>query len=178
MREEFTRHGQTWDIWFPEEEGWEPEIQKQLKVGDSVWYIARTQNGYVVVKCKIVEVEKCFRQKESDAYVFYDLDEPIGHSVAYDEVFLNSTLAKRAMRDYYAEALFNKDESGLGLDATLESYRKTLMGFIAHTWEVDGGAHPGFAPYPDKKEGQDWFNMGMILTDKEKEVHSLGQPPT
>lgn len=117
------------------------------KVGDTVWYIPE---GYgILIKCKIVEVDDHFRKQEPQAYLFYDIDEPVGH-------FLNDYELYQTKEDALVD--FIPDPS-----MSLAKYRICRIHFIISTWELDKeksrlAKRELYHSYHNKVYNEDWFN--------------------
>jgi hypothetical protein len=123
------------------------------KVGDEVWY---APPGYaLIIKCKIIEVDDQFRKKSPQAYLFYDLDEPVGHYVADDEFY---TSFEEVVADFQDE--YSNDCPMM----TLDEFRKSKIHFIVGTWhdrtaaEKEEDEKELYKNYPAKVLGVDWFN--------------------
>lgn len=69
-----------------------------------------------------------------DYIVFYDVDEPLGHSVSEDEMELDTPPP-----------------------ITLEEYRKLCFESIANSWERAGESRPEMPDYPVKEYGKEWY---------------------
>lgn len=76
---------------------------------------------------------------------FVWIDEPVGHSIQvgdhHDGLYLTLHEAQR-------HAIPSKKKH---LKRRLRASRARVERFIAHTWEMNGDAHPGFRKYPLKK---------------------------
>lgn len=72
---------------------------------------------------------------------FFDVDEPIGHSVQFDTHDVYPTL-EDALKMVYPSKKKH-------LKRRLKAYRKSVQGFIASTWGEN--QHPGFEKLPLKK---------------------------
>lgn len=94
--------------------------QKEYNVGDKVWinYMG------LIVQCTITFVEDCFRKKHPEAYLFYGVDEPIGHDLGADELF-DSPEAVIKAKGCISDGPFIKP--------TLDSHREASMRFILST---------------------------------------------
>lgn len=120
--------------------------EKEYKVGDKLWYVI--DSSRLAILCTIREINDFFRKRHPGSYLFYDLDEPIGHDVAGHDMFdgtkeeLLEELAAETWDEYTPE--------------TLEKYRERQKKFIASTWSIK---HPSFPNYPTKEEGVEWFNF-------------------
>ena len=139
------------------------EKVKEYKKGDVVWYVA-SYNPPLAIKCKIDQVEDQFRKKHPDAYLFYWLDEPVGHAVSSDELYDTREQAESEFNSRVAELKQACEEEGLEYDhepLTLEKYRQLTIEFIKKTWEDAGHKFPEDKTllYPDKEEGTEWFSI-------------------
>jgi len=138
-----------------------------LKLGDRLWYVSGYSGEHLIaIECTITEVDDHFRKAHSDAYLFYWVDEPVGHALSYDEIFLTKEEALAELLDRYYEALKDPDFDDDGpplTDAQLVNYRKGVEHFIKATWKMNDGSHPGFNPWPEKKLGVEWFNIDEAL---------------
>lgn len=133
----------------------------EFEKGEKVWIVP----GYrylIAIQCTIEEVDDRFRKEDSDAYLFYDVDEPIGHNIAEDEIFLTREDAEEELFARYEEEL---ECDRVKADITLKEFREGKIKFIVETWE-------GWRPedyneethwrYPDKKEKEEWFNFDHL----------------
>lgn len=150
------------------------EEVREFDVGEEVWIIF----GTVVVKCKITEVDNQFRKQHPSAYLFYDVDEPIGHSLSEDEFAETSDEALKALYERlegwknndhpsYSEAARKRVIDGF-YNNTLDDIRRKTAEFIGATHEgnkptetktpfVQKFADKLLKKYPEKIEGKDWF---------------------
>jgi hypothetical protein len=139
-------------------------MDKEYKVGDEVWLVQYP----LLIKCEVTRIDDQFVKKyETGGILFYDVDEPIGHSVGADELFDSFEDAKTNLISYeFAEVSFNV--AGDAIHTTLTSRRESTIAFIKGTWvgpntppevyaKMDAEFHIGI--YPDKKRGTDWFNV-------------------
>lgn len=153
------------------------------KINDTIWFIP---NGYfIVIKCTIIEVDDYFRKQESQAYLFYHLDEPVGHDVSTPELFKTSKDALRELKQRYKELLEEcvegLIEEGSSIERanelskqifpskaiiTLEEYRRRRINFIVSTWEsqtkLDEIKKQWYNELPSKEYGKEWFNIRNI----------------
>ena len=118
-------------------------MEKELKIGDAVWYIP---DGYLLaVKCKIIEIDDEF--DPVGGIIFYDIDEPVGHDLYEDELFLTKKAAEAALLVKYENRHYKyKDSPAVELDL----YRKRKIKFIVSTWEL--------LPQEKKREIDNWYN--------------------
>ncbi len=148
---------------------------REFNVGEEVWIIY----GTVVVRCKITEIDDYFRKQHPDAYLFYDVDEPIGHSLSEDELSETKEEAIEALYERLEEwknevnhPSFDKETRDKIIN---RFYNDTLDDIRRKTAEFIGATHEGNKPsetktpfvqkfaddllknYPKKIEGKDWF---------------------
>lgn len=120
---------------------------KEYSVGDKVWYIPR---GYgIIIQCTITEIDDYFRQKDAASYLFYELDEPVGHSVDNSEIF-----------DSLKEARENVE---FNPNMNIYKYRASRIRFIVSTWDLSPeqtGVEKErlWSLYPEKEYNKEWFN--------------------
>ena len=149
------------------------EIEKEYKVGDDVWIVLYP----LLIKCKITAVDNYFRKQSPSAYLFYDVDEPIGHSFAYYDFFDSFNDAKDELywqHENYCEHRSDSKEIHLWKTdktlarKTLKINRENTIRFIKSTWGPGGVSDKDYAKmdaefhigiYPKKKRGTDWFNV-------------------
>ena len=130
----------------------------EYKVGDEVWYAP--DGCKFIVKCKITEVDDENRKKESQAYIWYDIDEPVGHFVDEEELV---PVENNSSDDQSC------DDDGPGYpedyDITLAQWRQRQINFIVkahqHRTEEENDAHKKelINLYPPKQYGKDWFYL-------------------
>jgi hypothetical protein len=136
-----------------------PELNK----GDDAWAVYRG----IAIKCKVLDVEDHWAKKHPDGIYFYWLDEPIGHSLPADELFLNREDAKKELlRLWDDEDPFDTDEEKEDhLNASLDLWREIGTDFIIKSHEQSNHEHPGWEDgfMPPKKPDEDWFNIAMVL---------------
>lgn len=154
--------------------------EREFDEGDIVWIIYPR----IAVRCKVTRVDRSYRKRHPDGTLFYDVDEPIGHSITEGEMFVSREEAYEALQDLYGgtvATLLNK-ECGIAdvlthsaitaFDADLVSSRLTTLRFVRgshHGHGVYGGedipleaeaeAREMLAFYPPKEEGVDWFRL-------------------
>ena len=137
------------------------KITNEYKVGDRVWW----WNAHVFVRCTVTRVDDQWRKKDKDGTLFYEIDEPTGHSLGADELSLT-------LEEAVGDA--SQWEEGIGQTplGTLEEIRKKRVRFILST-HLEGAyyAKPGNVPdaevekallewkYPPKKQGEDWLTF-------------------
>ncbi len=87
---------------------------------------------------------KYLKEFEELGYVvFYDVDEPIGHSLGEDEL-----------------------EEDKDPEVTLEEEREKAWNSIANSHERAGFPRPEMQEYPKKEHGKDWY---VIIEDKDED---------
>jgi hypothetical protein len=141
-------------------------MTREFQAGDVVWIVPRDAN--LIIRCTITEVDDYFRKLEPQAYLFYWIDEPIGHSLAEDELFSTEKEAitellgeeKEVELEMIAELETELGVSGLEVD--LMKWRQRRMKFIISTWEdapqTEDFLREQLKQFPNKVQGQDWFN--------------------
>jgi len=149
------------------------------KVGDKVWFVP---DGYLIaIECVIIEIDDYFRKKEPQAYLFYDLDEPVGHNVSVTELHKTKELAleeltqryKELLEDCVEDLIENANELSKQIFpskavTTLERYRKGRINFIVSTWEDCQDHEQSFIKrswylkLSVKEYGKEWFNVENI----------------
>jgi hypothetical protein len=133
----------------------------KLKVGRAAWFIP---DGYLLaVKSKIIEVDTQWKDKHPDGIVFYDIDEPVGHSVNADEL-LTKREARAQLLFLYENKCY-KYEDGPAVE--LDLYRKNRIKFIVSTWNLQKWAvkweiDKWYNSLPPKEYGVEWFNLQYI----------------
>jgi hypothetical protein len=132
------------------------------KINDKVWFVP---DGYLIaIECIIVEIDDYFRKKEPQAYLFYQLDEPVGHDVCETELYRTKELALEELKFRYNEAL-NESDPLVHLTITLEEYRKRRINFIVNTWEdltelgKEIRKYHWYNELIPKEQGKEWFNI-------------------
>ncbi len=146
---------------------------REFDAGEEVWIIF----GTVVVRCKITEVDDYFRKQHPNAYIFYDLNEPIGHSLSEDELFETKEEALEVLREMLESWKKNEHDVDEETCRFVENrfYTDTLENLRRKNTEFIGATHEGNKPtetntpfvqkfaddllknYPEKIEGKDWF---------------------
>ena len=113
-------------------------FEYEPKLYDSVWIIL----GRLAIKCKIIKIDDWARKDSPTAYLFYDVDEPVGHSLAeYDLCYSKEEAIKKLVKklistvnvvmnepEEFSDALDNIYKSD-----SLEETRKDHIDFIAST---------------------------------------------
>jgi hypothetical protein len=164
---------------------------REFDVGEEVWIIYPR----LAVKCKITELDDYFRKTEPTAYLFYDLDEPIGHSLSEDELYETKEEALNDLLCDFEEEVVGLKNAGVSKEEVkatgtprllafkndLETSRLKTLGFIrgAHNniynihkfddlpQEVKDEAQEMMKQYPHKEEGKDWIRIS------EKEMNEI-----
>lgn len=134
--------------------------EKEYKVGDEVWYVL--YQG-IAIKCKITEVDRTFRNKSPSGYLFYSLDEPVGHDLAFYDLIDTKEDAIQLLREYKADGL---QVSPLDLKA----WRAQNKAFIVKTHvssctpeELKAVENdPIWNSYPEKVRGVDYFMLDDV----------------
>jgi hypothetical protein len=138
--------------------------QKSLmdyKVGDKVWYIPGFRlDGLLAIQCTITEVDDTFRQREAQAYLFYWIDEPVGHSLDEDNFFQTKEDAARELLSRREQLLKYYERENVVENAQLEKYRAKMIQFIMSTWP------PGEKTWPETYPDKEWFNLEDIDNGK------------
>ncbi len=132
--------------------------------GDVVWYPVYP----FLIKC-VVSVNDYFRKQNEGSYLFYGVNEPVGHSLSGDELF-------DSFNDGKEELLSMHKYNGLHLPnyaKTLIEHRERTISGIKSTWGAAGieaaerakmDAEFGLHCYPDKIQGVDWFHILDLLS--------------
>lgn len=132
--------------------------ENELKVGDKVWTV---QEGYkLAILCTIIEIDDYFRKQEPQAYLFYTLDEPIGHDLAEWELISDKEKAKEYLEEIH------KDYDDDFKVYTLDEYRNRRIDFIVKTWRSAGCNDEFVNDYIPKEHLEKWFTIQDILDGK------------
>ncbi|MBI1957410.1 MAG: hypothetical protein HYS44_03065 [Candidatus Niyogibacteria bacterium] len=129
-------------------------IKAEYSVGDYVWYCIEYQDYLLMVRCKIIEIDDHFRRQHPSGYIFYSLDEPVGHSVDAD--MLSPEFDEReGFSDDEGEFVPDTNHSG----SLLEDWRAGMIEFICktHEYEVSIADVRHACQLKEKTEGEDWF---------------------
>jgi hypothetical protein len=144
--------------------------EKEYKVGDVVWIVVHGGNGSIAVKCKVTYVDDQFRKTHGPTGVlFYDLDEPVGHSLGAEQLADSREDVEEVLRENAQEALMSGNDM-FQPNLTLEQYRLDTMGFIVSTWGDESKGKEQeiitaqLKEYPPKEHLVDWFNCSDLLT--------------
>jgi len=149
--------------------------EREFDAGEEVWIVF----GTVVVRCKITEVDDQFRRVHPAGNLFYDVGEPIGHSLSEDELYLTKEEALEALEEEYDSWVNNEHDCDKKtceiviaryLNDTLQDLRRKQAEFIGATHEgnnpketktpfVQSFADDLLKRYPEKIEGKDWFRV-------------------
>lgn len=128
-----------------------PDGSTEFSVGDEVWYIP--DGRAILIRCKITEVDDQWRKKHPKGFLFYSIDEPVGHGLDEREL----AISKEEGEDWLREC-------ECSYCPTLIEYREKSLKFIMKTWGKD---HPHtleemMAKYPNKEKGKDWFHLSDL----------------
>lgn len=144
---------------------------KEYKVGDKVWW----WHGQIFIHCTITYVDMQWRNKHPDGIIFYDIDEPVGHSLDVD-----------ALPETLEEAIGDPEEweedDGKGEEPTLDEFRRKAVRFILSTQTdvsadycktekvTDEAVEKAMIEwgYPPKKKGEDWLTAEEALEKVKK----------
>jgi len=110
--------------------------ERQFDIGETVWVIL----GELIVKCVVTHIDDSFRKESPNAYLFYSIDEPVGHDLPEDELFLTKQEASSILLST------NRKHK----NRTLEEVRDEIIWFIA-------GTHAGYylpSANPGEKDKQ------------------------
>lgn len=142
---------------------------KDYKKDDTVWFI---HHGHLlVIECKVTDVDDFFRKKDPRAYLFYWLDEPVGHAAAADELFDSKEEALKQLKINYEELLKEFPDS-VKL-TSLSDYREKQIKFIIGTHyskeqkqefkdRIKKEEEEWHNSLSDKNYGEKWFNYQSI----------------
>lgn len=134
---------------------------KTYKVGDRVWW----WHGHILIRCTITRVDDQWTKENLEGILFYELDEPTGHSIDAD--VLHETL-KEAVGDLkdWEEVEVDDDVE----ETTLDEFRRKSVRFIlsTHLEGPDYGKTEKVSDaevdralvewgYPPKRHGEDWL---------------------
>ena len=127
------------------------------KIDDKVWFIP--DDYLLVIECKVIEVDDQFRKQEPQAYIWYSLDEPVGHDVGIDQLFKTKEEALGILKYRKAILKFKLD--------TLDKYRKDRIEFIINTWtddilEKEFKKKIWYKTLPNKEYNKQWFNVESL----------------
>jgi len=149
------------------------EPYREFDAGEEVWIVyART----LIVRCTICEVNKWARNSHASAFLFYDVDEPIGHDLPEDELYTSKeeALWELALQvddelNYLKE---NKDQDAINeytgrFSETLDDLRTGFIHSIAKTHGDKYKASKAWMEqaYPKKERGIDWFNYNDLISE-------------
>ena len=142
--------------------------EKEYAVGDKVWLV----EGDLLIHCSVIEVDDSFRKKDAAAYLFYWLDEPIGHAIGADEMYDTFDQAKEVFEECVKNTKAFYEEEGVEYKGTsLEQSRNRTARFILATYlEGDQYGKKDLvkdqavkdmleeSAYPGKEKGKEWFS--------------------
>lgn len=126
-----------------------------MNVGDKAWFVAGYSGEYLIA----IRVELQEQDMEGDGWW---VDEPVGHSLLEEELYVNRQDAETELRRRVSqiEKLDGESEEV----PNLEDWREDKKSFIRQGWAEDGGNPKDELPdYPNKVEGVDWFNSLSTL---------------
>jgi len=133
--------------------------ERTLEVGEQVWIVY----GRLVVKCTILVVDDYFRTTGDPgcehAYLFYDVDEPIGHSLTESELFVDILQAAESLKRRFDGEL--DDPELTDLDKMREMYLRFISG--THGEHAEESYKAMKADLGGKKRGEDWFTYNDII---------------
>ena len=149
--------------------------QREYKVGDVVWWVA----GYgghakIAIRCTSNEVENYWREKHGqDGVLEYWLDEPVGHALQDYDLYDTREEAAEELRHRYEQWVEHEEHlenaRPLIVHADLTECRRQTLKFIYGTWERAGDkpeeipdVEESLKNYPDKKHGDEWFNLADL----------------
>lgn len=135
-------------------------MSKEYKIGDKVWW----SNGHQIVRCTITGLDDQWRKKHPDGILFYEIDEPVGHSLDIDSFY--DTLEEWAGDP----ADFEEAELEPEKFSSLDAMRRDMVRFILSTRLEgadytksekisDGEVEKALSEwgYPQKKHGEGWL---------------------
>lgn len=146
-------------------------MSKDYKINDVVWY--KPISYLLIVKTKIVEIDDFFRKKHPQAYLFYWIDEPVGHGLT-DELSETKEEAIQALKKHYNILLednneyrsLGEEEIEIDSNPQLNIFRKNNISFIVSTWETCDTKQEEkdrwYKELENKIYGVDWFNIENI----------------
>src|SRR3989338_4860877 len=103
---------------------------QEFSVGDLVWYLIEFENYNLLVRCRITRKDDQFQKKDPAGILFYDIDEPLGHSADPDELGLNLEEWKEILSKEGFEPFPDCPES------ILENWRSKSVEFLARQHRV------------------------------------------
>jgi hypothetical protein len=135
--------------------------ERVFEEGEQVWIVY----GRLVVKCTILKVDDYFRTTGTPgcehAFLFYDVDEPIGHSLAEYEMYTNPIEAAKACHRDFPETLQLSETQNQNLDEVREGY----IHFISRTHgkHMDESYQAMKAALVPKERNKDWFTYNDFI---------------
>ena len=128
----------------------------ELAKGDKVWWIPGHHGTYLIaILCTVTKVDRTFRKRSPQGYLFYDLDEPVGHSVRVSDVFFTREEVTKFLKKR------EKATGGKAKTRDLATYRRKARKFILSTWGEHGKNAPPWK-WPRKKRGVEWFSLADV----------------
>ena len=139
---------------------------KEYKVGDKIWW----HHGDLFIRCTVTRVDDQWVKKHPEGILFYEIDEPTGHSIDADELAETLEEAIGEPEDWEEVEVHGDSEP------TLDAFRRKSVRFILST-HLDGPAYmkedrvsdeevqKAIADwgYPPKKRGEDWLTFEEAL---------------
>lgn len=129
----------------------------EYKKGDKVWFIPNSAE--IAILCTIDEVDDEFRKIHPDSYLFYWIDEPVGHALAEDEMIAANEVSIEEVKEILEDCKEQDKEQNSKKYNTLEEYRERTISFIKGTWERNGCGDKWIdTVYLDKEYKKEWIN--------------------
>lgn len=136
-----------------------------FKIGDKIWFIPGYRGHHLIaIHCTITEIDDEFRKLDPKAYLFYWIDEPVGHALGNDEMYLTRKEAISRLRKRADDLIADGDIEELELNANLDTYRVTSIDSIIGTWKLSNTdaakKHAEIASsLKEKEQPTEWFNL-------------------
>lgn len=112
------------------------------------------------VQCTILEVDFEARDRDPHGYLFYDLDEPIGHDPGGDQLYSTKEEAIEALKRAWEE---DEEKCQFPKEGTLDSWRRGQITFIRSTWGKADQDQPFPVTYKTKERGKEWVSIYDVL---------------
>jgi len=151
-------------------------MEPKFKIGDTVWHFIWTKENHTifVIKCT---VEKIFGENKGWTENFYDIDEPIGHSIPEDKLVsgydynneILYDLLQNLDDDIEEDIELLSDISSIEFNkADLNEWRQRNIKSLMSAWSEDmkkeyNNVFP--IEYRDKIVGQDYFSISIKNKD-------------